>query len=66
MTAEKARRRQGNDQEQVSSNGDGGERRTRGDDQEWSKDASEEWSGESAEDFTGTATEEEATTMGGP
>ena len=64
-TAEKARGIQGHDQEQVSSNGDGGERRVRGDGQEGSGDASEEWSGESAEDSAGLKTEEEATTAGG-
>ena len=50
----------------MSSNGDGGDRRTRGGVQEGSDDASKEWSGESAEDSERSETEEEATTTGGP
>ena len=51
--------------EQVSSNGDGGERRDRGYGKEESNNASEGWSGENTEDLAGSATEEEAMTAGG-
>ena len=57
------RGRQGHDQ--VSSNGDGGERRER-DGQEESDDASEGWIGKSAEDSEGLETEEEGMMAGGP
>ena len=49
----------------MSSDGDRGERRARGDGQEGSNNASEEWSGDSAEDSEGSETEDEATTLGG-
>ena len=49
----------------MSSDGDRGESRARGDGQEGSNGASEGWSDESAEDSEGSETEEEATTAGG-
>ena len=57
------RGRQGHDQ--VSSNGDGGERRER-DGQEESDDASAGWSGVSAENSAGSETEEDGMTAGRP
>ena len=66
MAAEKAHGRWGQYQEQVGSNGDGGERRARGEVQEGSDNTSEGWIGESAEDSEGSETEEEATTVGRP
>ena len=51
--------------DQVSSNGDRGERQER-DGQEESNGASERWSGESAEDSEGSETEEEGMTAVGP
>ena len=47
--AEQARGIRVQEQEQVSSDGDGGEHRARGDSQEGSNDVSEEWSGENME-----------------
>ena len=56
-TAEKECGRRGH--KQVSSNGDGGERRDIGDEQKESNNASKGWSGKSAEDLEGSETEEE-------
>ena len=64
-TVEKVRGRQGHDHEQVSSDGNGGESRTRGDGQEGGGDASKGWSGKSVEDSARSETEEEATTAEG-
>ena len=64
-TAEQACGRRGQEQEQVSSDGDGGEHRARGGDQERSDDASEEWSGDNTEKSEGSSTEEEEITAGG-
>ena len=64
-TADTERRGQGQDQDQLSSNGDWGELRKR-DGQEESDDASEEWSGRSADDSGGSDTEEDRMTAGGP
>ena len=52
-------------QDQVSSDGDGGEHRTRGESQEGSGDASEGWSGKSMGELEESATEEEAKNKGG-
>ena len=62
--AETERRIQGQDQDQVSINGDWVERRER-DDREESDDTTEGWSGRSAEDSEGSETEEDGMTAGG-
>ena len=60
---DKERGRQGH--EQVSGDGDVGERCKKGDGQEESDDASKGWSGNSAEDLVGSEREEEAMDTGG-
>ena len=67
MTEEQTRggRVQTWNQDQVISDGDGGEHRERGEGQEGSDDASKEWSGKSTGESEGSAMEEEATNAGG-